>query len=79
MLPQFQKIEANADHSFYVEHMKFHHFPNPLLFHPDIEILLEDHSQLQLNSNMCFKIADGNISIILIRFFSDPLHPIYLP
>lgn len=40
MLPQFQKIDANVDHSFYVEHMKFHHFPNPLLFHPDIEIML---------------------------------------
>lgn len=40
MLPKFQKIEANINHSFYVEHMKFHHFPNPLQFHPDIEILL---------------------------------------
>ena len=40
MLPVFQKIEANINHSFYVEHMKFQHFPNPLQFHPDIEILL---------------------------------------
>lgn len=40
MLPKFQKIEANINHSFYVEHMKFHHFTNPLQFHPDIEILL---------------------------------------
>ncbi len=40
MLPRFQKIEANINHSFYVEHMKFHHFPNPLQFHPEIEILL---------------------------------------
>lgn len=39
MLPIFQKIEANINHSFYVEHMKFQHFPNPLQFHPDIEIL----------------------------------------
>ena len=39
MLPLFQKIEANIDHSFYVEHMKFQSFPNPLQFHPDIEIL----------------------------------------
>jgi AraC-like DNA-binding protein len=39
MLPLFQKIEANINHSFYVEHMKFQHFPNPLQFHPDIELL----------------------------------------
>lgn len=40
MLPVFQKIEANFNHSFYVEHMKFKYFPNPLQFHPDIELLL---------------------------------------
>lgn len=40
MLPIFQKIEANINHSFYVEHMKFKFFPNPLQFHPDIELLL---------------------------------------
>jgi AraC-like DNA-binding protein len=40
MLPVFQKIEANINHSFYVEHLKFHHFPNPLQFHPEIEIML---------------------------------------
>jgi AraC-like DNA-binding protein len=39
MLPLFQKIEANINHSFYVEHMKFQHFTNPLQFHPDIELL----------------------------------------
>ena len=40
MLPVFQKIEANINHSFYVEHKKFQYFTNPLQFHPDIEILL---------------------------------------
>jgi AraC-like DNA-binding protein len=40
MLPIFQKIEANFNHSFYVEHMTFKYFPNPLQFHPDIELLL---------------------------------------
>jgi AraC-like DNA-binding protein len=40
MLPVFQKIEANINHSFYVEQVKFPYFPNPLQFHPDIEILL---------------------------------------
>lgn len=39
-MPIFQKIEANINHSFYVEHIKFPYFPNPLQFHPEIEILL---------------------------------------
>ena len=43
MLPVFQKIEANINHSFYVEHMKLQYFPNPLQFHPDIEILYVIH------------------------------------
>lgn len=38
MTPIFQKIEANLNHSFHVGHMKFHFFPNPLQFHPEIEI-----------------------------------------
>jgi AraC-like DNA-binding protein len=40
MLPVFQKIEANIDHSFYVERVKFQYFPNPIHFHSEIEILL---------------------------------------
>jgi AraC-like DNA-binding protein len=39
MLPILQKIEANVNHSFYVEHAKFRYFPNPLQFHPEIELL----------------------------------------
>ena len=40
MQPFFQKIHPNINHSFYVEQVKFQYFPNPLQFHPDIEILL---------------------------------------
>jgi len=43
MQPVFQKIEANINHSFYIEHEKFHNFPNPLQFHPEIEILYVIH------------------------------------
>jgi AraC-like DNA-binding protein len=39
MQPAFQKIEANVNYSFYVEHEKFPFFPNPLQFHPEIEII----------------------------------------
>jgi YesN/AraC family two-component response regulator len=40
MQPLFQKIEANINHSFFIERLKFSHFPNPLQFHPEVEILL---------------------------------------
>jgi len=36
----FQKIEANINHSFNVEHMKFQYLQHSILFHPNIEILL---------------------------------------
>lgn len=39
MQPLFQKIDANINHSFFMERMKFKCFPNPVQFHPDIEIL----------------------------------------
>jgi len=39
MHPVFQKIETNINYSFYVEHETFRFFPNPLQFHPEIEIL----------------------------------------
>jgi AraC-like DNA-binding protein len=39
MHPVFQKIEANINQSYYAEHQKFKYFPNPLQFHPEIELL----------------------------------------
>ena len=43
MQPVFQKIEANINQSYYVEHEKFKYFPNPLQFHPEIEIMYIVH------------------------------------
>jgi AraC-like DNA-binding protein len=43
MHPVFQKIEANINHSYYAEHQKFKYFPNPLQFHPEIEIIYIVH------------------------------------
>ena len=40
MLPVLEKVEANANHSFHVNHMKVDYFPSPLHFHPEVEILL---------------------------------------
>ena len=40
MLPVFQKIDADINHSFYVGHRKSSYFPNPYMFHPDVELLL---------------------------------------
>jgi len=40
MLPILEKVEANINQSFHVNHMKVEHFPSPLHFHPEVEILL---------------------------------------
>jgi AraC-like DNA-binding protein len=40
MLPNLEKIEANINHSFHINHMKVEYFPSLRHFHPEVEILL---------------------------------------
>ena len=40
MIPTLEKVEANVNHSFHVNHMILKYFPSPLHFHPEVEILL---------------------------------------
>jgi AraC-like DNA-binding protein len=40
MLPNFEKVEANINHSFYINHLKVDYFPSLRHFHPEVEILL---------------------------------------
>jgi AraC-like DNA-binding protein len=40
MLPIYEKVEANINHSFYVNKLTTRYFPSPLHFHPEVEILL---------------------------------------
>jgi AraC-like DNA-binding protein len=40
MLPNLEKIEANINHSFHINHMKVDYFPSLRHFHPEVEILL---------------------------------------
>jgi AraC-like DNA-binding protein len=40
MLPNLEKVEANVNHSFHINHLKVEHFPSLLHFHPEVEILL---------------------------------------
>jgi len=40
MKVSFQKIETNMNYAFYVKHMHFQYFSHPIMFHPEIEILL---------------------------------------
>ena len=40
MLPNFEKVEANINHSFHINHMKVDYFPSMRHFHPEVEILL---------------------------------------
>jgi AraC-like DNA-binding protein len=40
MLPNFEKVLANINHSFHINHMKVDYFPSVRHFHPEVEILL---------------------------------------
>ena len=40
MLPNFEKVEANVNHSFHINHLTVDYFPSMLHFHPEVEILL---------------------------------------
>lgn len=40
MLPNFEKVEANINHSFHINHMKVDYFPSLRHFHQEVEILL---------------------------------------
>jgi AraC-like DNA-binding protein len=40
MLPGLEKVEANINHSFHVNHLKVDCFPSLRHFHPEVEILL---------------------------------------
>jgi AraC-like DNA-binding protein len=40
MLTNLEKVEANINHSFHVNHLKVKNFPSLLHFHPEVEILL---------------------------------------
>ena len=39
MLPNFEKVEANINHSFYVNHMKVEYFHSLRHFHSEVENL----------------------------------------
>jgi AraC-like DNA-binding protein len=40
MLPNLEKVEANINHSFHINHLRIKYFPSLLHFHPEVEILL---------------------------------------
>src|SRR5512140_483993 len=40
MLPGLEKVEANINHSFHINHLKVDYFPSLRHFHPEVEILL---------------------------------------
>jgi AraC-like DNA-binding protein len=40
MLPNLEKVEANVNHSFRINHLKIDYFPSLRHFHPEVEILL---------------------------------------
>jgi AraC-like DNA-binding protein len=40
MLPNLEKVEANVNHSFHINHLQVDFFPSLRHFHPEVEILL---------------------------------------
>jgi AraC-like DNA-binding protein len=40
MLSNLEKVQANINHSFHINHLKVKYFPSLLHFHPEVEILL---------------------------------------
>lgn len=40
MLPNFEKVESNINHSFHINHLKVDYFPSMRHYHPEVEILL---------------------------------------
>lgn len=40
MLPNFEKVESNINHSFHINHLKVDYFPSLRHYHPEVEILL---------------------------------------
>ena len=43
MLPGLEKVEANVNHSFHINHLKVEYFPSLRHFHQEVEILLVVH------------------------------------
>jgi hypothetical protein len=65
MLPIFQKIDPNINHSFYIGHRKSHYFPNPFMFHPEVEILLVIHgSGTRLIGDSVGRFIHGDLVMI---------------
>ncbi|MEN8230215.1 MAG: AraC family transcriptional regulator [Bacteroidota bacterium] len=40
MIPNLEKVQANINHSFHINHMKVDYFPSMRHFHPEVEIIL---------------------------------------
>lgn len=40
MLPNLEKVQANINHSFHINHLRVDYFPSLRHFHPEVEILL---------------------------------------
>jgi len=43
MLPNLEKVEANINHSFHINHLRIKYFQSLLHFHPEVEILMVVH------------------------------------
>ena len=65
MIPNFERIESNVNHSFHINHMKVDFFPSLRHYHPEVEILL-----IEQGTGTCFvgdsvePFAPGDLAMI---------------
>ena len=65
MIPNFEKIESNVNHSFHINHMKVDFFPSLRHYHPEIEILLiEQGTGIRFVGDSAEPFAPGDLVMI---------------
>ncbi len=65
MIPNFEKIESNVNHSFHINHLKVDFFPSLRHYHPEVEILLiEQGTGIRFVGDSAEPFAPGDLVMI---------------
>jgi len=65
MIPNFERIESNVNHSFHINHMKVDFFPSLRHYHPEVEILLiEQGTGIRFVGDSAEPFAPGDLVMI---------------
>lgn len=65
MIPNFERIESNVNHSFHINHLKVDFFPSLRHYHPEVEILLvEQGTGIRFVGDSAEPFAPGDLVMI---------------